>query len=96
MKINKTLGGIFGTILSSMGMAISTEQLDTIISIICSVIGVIIVIVTSVIIPLVKWYKKAKADGKITKEEFEEGKQIVSNGVSDVKDALDKTNGKEK
>ena len=86
MKINKTLGGIFGTILSSMGMVISAEQLDHIVSIICSVVGAIIVILTSVIIPLAKWYKKAKADGKITKDEIQEGVDIVKNGIDELKD----------
>ena len=86
MKINKTLGGIFGTILSSMGMVISAEQLDHIVSIICSVVGAIIVILTSVIIPLAKWYKKAKADGKITKDEVQEGVDIVKNGIDELKD----------
>ena len=36
-----------------------------------------------------KWYKEAKADGKITKEEIKEGLDIVSNGVDEIKDKLD-------
>ena len=91
----KTIGGLIGTAISSMGIVISTEQLEQIISIICSVIGVIIVIITSIVIPLIQWHKKAKADGVITKDELDEAQQIISNGVSDVKDTLDK-NGKEK
>ena len=86
---SKLIGGIFGTLISTMGLAISTEQLEQIISIACSVTGVIIVLITSLIIPLVKWYKEAKKDGKITKEELEEGKQIVSDGVNEVKDKID-------
>lgn len=92
--MKKGLIGLIGTAISSMGMVVSTEQLDHIISIICSVAGVIIVIATSVIIPLVSWYKKAKADGKITKEEIEEAKDIASKGVGEVKDAIDKTKDK--
>lgn len=88
--MKKGLIGLVGTAISAMGMVVSTEQLDHIISIICSVAGVIIVIATSVIIPLVSCYKKAKADGKITKEEVEEAKDIVSKGVGEVKDAIDK------
>lgn len=87
---NKTLIGLLGSAISSMGLVISTEQLEQIISIICSVIGVIIVIVSSIIIPLVQWHKKAKEDGKISKEELEEAQKIVSNGVEEVKDAIDK------
>ena len=91
----KLIGGIVGTAISSMGLVISTEQLEQIVSIVCSVIGVIIVIATSIVIPLIQWHKKAKADGKITQEELDEAQQIISNGVNDVKDTLDK-NGKEK
>lgn len=86
---SKLLGGLTGTTISLLGLTISTEQLEQIISIACSITGVIIVVVTSLIIPLVKWYKKSKEDGKITKEELEEGKQIISDGVNEVKDKID-------
>ena len=87
---NKTIVGLIGSAISSMGLVISTEQLEQIISIICSVIGVIIVIISSIVIPLIQWHKKAKEDGQISKEELEEAKQIVSKGVSEVKDTIDK------
>lgn len=90
MKDFKLIGGIFGTSLSASSVALSSAELDHIVSIVCAVIGVIIVIITSIIIPLVQWHKKAKADGKITKEELEEAGKIISNGVEDVKDTLDK------
>lgn len=88
--MKKSFVGIIGTAISSMGLAISTEQLEQIISIICSITGVIIVIVSSIIIPLIQWFKRVKADGKISKEELEEGQKIISNGVEDIKDSLDK------
>ena len=90
MKDFKLIGGLFGTTLSASSLALSSEELDHIVSIVCAVLGVIIVLITSVIIPLVQWHKKAKADGKITKEELEEAGKIISNGVEDVKDTLDK------
>lgn len=84
------VGGIFGTAISATGYAISTEQIEQIVSIICSVVGVLIVIITSLLIPFIKWLSKAKKDGKITPEELEEGKEIISNGVEEIKDSLDK------
>ena len=90
MKELKLLGGLFGTGLSASSIALSSAELDHIVSIVCAVLGAIIVITTSLIIPFIKWLKNAKADGKITKEELEEGKEIISNGVEEVKDALDK------
>ena len=35
------------------------------------------------------WWKKAKADGKITKDEINEGVNIVTEGVKDIKDKID-------
>ena len=37
-----------------------------------------------------KWWKEAKADGKITKDEIKEGLNIIGEGLEDVKDKLDK------
>ena len=96
MKDLKIIGGLFGTSLSASSLALSADELDHIVSIVCAVIGVIIVIITSVIIPLVQWHKKAKADGKITKEELEEAGKIVSNGVEDVKNAVEDAKNKSK
>ena len=90
MKDLKWIGGLFGTSLSASSVALSSEELDHIVSIVCAVMGVIIVIITSIVIPLIQWHKKSKADGKITKEELEEAGKIISNGVEDVKDTLDK------
>ena len=83
-------GGIVGTILSGVGAGVSLEQIQQIISIICTCVGAIITIVSCIIIPLVRHIKKAKEDGKITKEEIQEGIEIVQNGINSVKDDLDK------
>jgi len=96
MKDLKIVGGLFGTSLSASSLALSSAELDHIVSIVCAVIGVIIVIITSVIIPLVQWHKKAKADGKITKDELEEAGKIISNGVEDVKNAVEDAKNKSK
>ena len=40
-----------------------------------------------------KWWNEAKKDGKITKDEVEEGAKIISDGLEDVND---KVNGKDK
>ena len=81
-------GGIIGSALSGVGATISLEQLDRIISIVCSVLGAIITIVCVIVIPLIKWWKNAKKDGKITKEELQEGVGIIKNGIEEVKGNL--------
>ena len=87
---SKIVGGVIGTAISTMGMAISTEQLEQIVSIICSITGVIIVIITSLVVPLIKKIKKAKEDGVVTKEEMEDIKDTIVDGIEDVKGQIEK------
>lgn len=90
MKDLKLIGGLFGTGLSASSVALSSAELDHIVSIVCAVFGAIIVLITSVIIPVVQKIKKAKAnDGKIDKEEAKDIIETISNGIGDVKDALE-------
>lgn len=52
-------------------------------------------ILTSVVLiayRLWKWHDEATADGKITKDEIEEGAKIISDGLDDIDD---KVNGKD-
>lgn len=85
----KLVGGTIGSAISMMGMAISTEQLEQITSIICSVAGVLIVIITSLIVPFVKKYQEAKKDGVIDEKEKQELKDIITSGGKEVKDKID-------
>ncbi len=74
-----------------MGVALSESQLDQlehITAIVCMVVGLLITITSSVLIPLYKWWKKAKKDGKIDDEEIKEAEQIVKNGSESIKDNL--------
>ena len=89
--MNRTLGSILGNILSAMGVALSESQLDQIehiTAIVCMVVGLLITIVSSVGIPLYKWWKKAKEDGKITSEEIKEAEEIIKTGSESVKDKI--------
>lgn len=77
--MRKMLSVIVGNFLSICGVALTEPQLQSlehIMSIICMVLGLLITIVSVVIIPLIKWWKEAKKDGKIDEEEAKEGKNI--------------------
>ena len=53
------------------------------------IIELVMSILVSVIIlayRIWKWWKEAKKDGKITKEEIEEGVDIIADGVDEIKD----------
>lgn len=81
------IGGTVGTGLSAVGTATQTNQILQTISLIITIVGALI---TYLIIPLIIWYKKAKSDGKITKEEINEGIDKVSNGVNKIKETINK------
>ena len=62
----------------------------------------IIELVVSILVSLVilgyrlwKWFKEAKKDGKITKEEIKDGIDTLVDGVEDIKDKIEKEKGKE-
>ena len=80
----KLIGGMFGTAISAVGAGLSVTDLQAIISIIATVIGLMITIITGVVIPVIKKYKKAKEDGKVT---IDEAIDIIETA----KDGLDKT-----
>lgn len=79
-KMNELIIGLLGTAVSSIGLTISAETLDHIISIVCAVSGLIITLIVTLLVPLVKWWKKAKKDGKIDEEELDELSDILKDG----------------
>ena len=89
--MNKELiGATIGTSLSAVGTAIQVDEILKYVSLAITIIGGFI---SMIIIPLLNWYKNAKQDGKITKEEMEEGAQIVQNGIEQIQNGT--TKGKE-
>lgn len=64
-------------------------------------IEMILAILTSIVLlayRIWRWWKEAKKDGKITKEEINDGLDIIINGAEDIKDKIkkgDKDNGKD-
>lgn len=73
--------GIIGTALGSIGISLSINELQAIISIVVTILGFTISVLIPLVIKLITKIKKAKEDGVITKEEIkdiaETGKEIV-------------------
>ena len=89
MNYKYLIGSLVGNALSCVGVALTDTQLQTaesIVSIVCAVTGVLMTITFSIILPLIRWYNKAKKDGKITSEEVQEGLEILDDGIKDLKD----------
>lgn len=81
----KGIGGIIGTIISFSGLAITTEELANIISIVSGIVGLVITLCSIVVIPFIKWIVKSKKDGKITEEELDELKGLVDEAKEELK-----------
>lgn len=97
--MKKLVGSVVGNVLSIFGVSLADSQLDkleSITSIVCSIVGVSITIIFAVIIPAIKWWKKAKEDGKIDEEEKKEGKNIFLRLVDILKNLFHKKDKEEK
>lgn len=91
---NELLGGLTGSFISFSGIAIA--DVDHIVNIVTGVLGFLLTLVAVVIIPMIKWYKKSKADGKITADEVIEGLETLSDGATKINDELKKLDNKDK
>lgn len=83
-NVKSFIGGVSGSAVSFLGL--SLEDADHIVGIICGVVGLIITIISTVIVPLLRRIKKAKADGKITLDEVTD---IIENTTEDIKKVND-------
>ena len=79
----KGAGGLFGTMLSAMGIS-STQDIESITSIVCTIIGLLITITSCVIIPIAKKILSAKKDGKITPDEATDILDTLDKGLKDL------------
>lgn len=59
------------------------------------ILGIIVLVVSligttvKIALNIINWYKKAKEDGKITKEEIDEGIGLIKDGFEVVKEGVD-------
>ena len=83
MKIKEFILGLIGTGMSSVGAIVDVNEVLSIISYVITIVGGIL---TLIVIPLITWWKRAKEDGKITKEEIDEATQIVQTGIDGLND----------
>ena len=79
---NELIGGSIGTALSAVGTGLQTNDVLQTISLIITIIGGLI---TFIIVPLLTWWKNAKKDGKIDKDEIEDAIDIVVDGSEKIK-----------
>ena len=83
---DELIGGSIGTALSAVGTGLQTNDVLQTISLVITIIGGLI---TFIIVPLVNWYRNAKKDGKIDKDELKDGVDIIVEGSEKLKDEID-------
>ena len=96
--MKKFMTNIVGNTLSVFGVTLTPQTLENIehvLAIICLIVGLLITITSSVLIPLIKWWKKAKEDGKIDEEEAKEGKNIFKRFIDILKNFFHKKDKEE-
>lgn len=82
--------GLFGTCISAAAIKVDDLQsIESITGIVCTSLGLLITLVSAVIIPLIKWYRESKKDGKIDAEEVEKLAETIQKGAEEVKKTLD-------
>ena len=90
MKDNLIYGSI-GTALSAIGTGLQPNDVLETISLIITIIGGII---TFIIMPLLNWYNKSKAnDSKIDTDEVKEAIEIITHGSEKIKDQINNEKG---
>ena len=78
----EVIGGIVGTSVSAVGTGMQTNEVLQTISIVLTIIGTLITIAMAIM----NWWRNANKDGKITKEEIQEGVDIIKDGIDTLKD----------
>ena len=86
-------GGITGALVSLAGMNLETAEHW--VNIGCAIVGVLIAIISGLIIPLLKWYKEAKKDGKITVDEIQDAVEITKDGLTEIEKNIKENNDNE-
>lgn len=91
MKTEMITGAI-GTTFGIVGTATQTNEVLQTISLIVTIIGAII---SMIVVPLISWYLKAKADGKITIDEIKDGAETLADGIEKTKEEINKETSKQ-
>ena len=78
-------GGIIGSTMSAVGTGLQTNEVLQTISLVLTIVGTLITIAMA----LINWWKNAKKDDKIDKEEIQDAIDIIKDGVDSIKDIND-------
>lgn len=80
---------VFSGTTSGAGIAYGIANFHEILGIIVLIASLVSTVLLTTL-KVIDWYKKAKADGKITADEIKEGVEIVKEGVDNIKENAEK------
>lgn len=83
---NKDIFSIIGNGFMYILTVAQTKEIFQIVSLVLSILISIVILIGKV----VDWYHKAKADGKITKEEIKELVDTTKEDIEDIKEKINK------
>lgn len=91
---NENFESWLGNGIAAVFTAIQTDAIFQYVSLALTIVSVVI----SIAFTLWKWWKAAKADGRIDEKEIEEGLKIIKDGAEELKGAVEKEekNGEDK
>lgn len=90
------VGGTVGTMISALAINVDNlRSIESIVAITCTSLGLLITIITSLIIPLCKWYARSKKDGKISADEVVDGVETLKDGLQNLKNKLEEEHKEE-
>ena len=67
-------------------------DINLVLSIVLGILGIVSAVL-SLVVSIYRWYKEAKVDGKISKEEMEDLGKIAIGGLEDIVDKVNETGG---
>ena len=90
MNNDRIIAGLCGTAISATGASLSVGEIQSIVSILITILGFVISVLIPLSVRLIKKLKEAKKDGVITKEEIIDiastGKEIIDKTESFIKE----------
>lgn len=81
------IGGLAGVAISSVGITLA--DVESIVSIVCSIVGLLFTISMVLVIPVIKKIIAAKKDGKVTIDEVEDIVDTAKQGLEELNNEID-------
>lgn len=82
------------SILSALGIAVNASNIQEMLGLVLTILNIVVLII-SLTCKLLRWLKEALKDGKITKDEAEEGLSMLSEGTKELEEATKKGDKKD-